>query len=71
MPPIMHEVLSSNVDRIGYDADARELLVTWKGGKTSAYSGVPPSLGENAHKNWSVGDFLNGSIKSHYPHRYV
>lgn len=65
------DVLSSNVEQIGYDDETSTLLVRWKTGKTSAYDGVPADVAEQAAKNWSVGTFLNDEIKPNFAHRYV
>lgn len=66
------EVFSSNVSRIGYDDETQTLLVQWaKGGKTSAYEQVPPDVADEAARNWSVGQYINDSIKPRYRHKYV
>ena len=67
----MQSVYSSHVSRIGYDADQHELLVEWDTGKVSAYSGVPPDVADEAMNSWSVGTFLNNSVKKQFQHRYV
>jgi hypothetical protein len=67
----MQSVYSSHVNKVGYDAEARELVVEWDTGRVSAYSGVPPDVADEALNAWSVGSFLNNAIKRHYPHRYV
>ena len=65
-------VFSSNVDALAYDDETQTLYVRWaRGGKTSAYSDVPPDVYEAAANNWSVGTFLNEEIKGKYSHRYV
>lgn len=71
MPVEMKDVLSSNVESVGYDADTSELLVRWKSGKTSAYSGVDAQQADRAQKAWSVTDFINAEIKPRHGHRYV
>ena len=72
----MPETWSQNVSSkqasvIGYDADAEELLVTWKSGRQSAYQGVPEALAQQLANAPSVGQMLNSEIKNQYPHRYV
>ena len=71
MPPLMQSVYSSNVDSVGYDETAKALYVSWAGGKTSVYSGVPPSTAEDATKAYSVGAFLNENVKGRYDHKYL
>jgi hypothetical protein len=69
--PVMQSVYSSHVNKVGYDADAKTLLVQWDTGKTSAYADVPPDVADEAMNAWSIGTFLNGSIKGRYRHSYV
>ena len=65
-------VFSSNVSEVAYDSDNSELLITWvKGGRTSAYEGVPEGLADQLSKAPSVGGMLNSDIKPYYRHRYV
>ena len=63
-------VYSSNVASVGYDSDAKELLITWTKGKRSIYSGVPEELAEQISNAPSVGSMLNEEIKPYYAHRY-
>ena len=63
-------VYSSNVSEVAYDADREELLITWKSGKTSAYSGVPEDVAQSCANAPSVGQFLNSEIKPIYAHSY-
>lgn len=71
MPVVMKDVLSSNVQAVGYDPDNKEMIVQWKSGKTSAYSGVSAETADQAQKAWSVTEFINSEIKPKYGHRYV
>jgi hypothetical protein len=64
-------VYSSMAQSIGYDADREEMIVTWKNGRQSAYSGVPEDVAMNAANAASVGEFLNEEVKPIYAHRYV
>ena len=63
-------VYSSNVESVGYDSEAKELVVTWKKGKRSIYAGVPEELAEQLSNAPSVGSMLNEEIKPYYAHRY-
>ena len=65
-------VSSSMVSEVAYDVDSQELIVTWaKGGKRSAYAGVPEGLADELSRAPSVGSMINSDIKPFYPHRYV
>jgi len=60
----MQYVESSNVEQIGYDADAMELHVTFKKGSiTYVYEAVPKELYEALLAAASIGSFLNREIK--------
>ena len=71
MPPVMRDVYSSHVSRIGFSAETQELFVTWDTGKTSVYSGVPPAVADATMNAWSVGKALTADVKNTYPHRYL
>jgi hypothetical protein len=64
-------VLSSMVSEVGYDADVGELIITWKNGRVSAYSGVSEDKALRLSKAASVGQMINAEIKPIYPHRYL
>ena len=64
-------VYSTMVQAIGYDADREEMIVTWKNGRQSAYSGVPEGVALECSTAASVGQFINSEIKPIYSHRYV
>lgn len=69
---VWKSVFSSNANEIGYDDENETLYVKWaRGGKTSAYQGVPASLALEVSNAPSVGSALNDLIKPVYPHRYV
>ena len=70
MPLVMKDVLSSNVQAVGYDPEKQELYVVWNTSRRSIYSGVPADVAEKAQNAWSVGDFMNSEIKPNYSHRY-
>ena len=69
--PQMQPVRSSQVQAIGYDADKKELYVSWHSGKTSVYSSVPPAVHQNLLNAPSVGKAINLTVKHHYAHRYA
>ena len=63
-------VYSSMVAEVGYDAEQKELYITWTRGKRSIYSGVPEELAQQVANAPSVGSILNSDIKPYYSHRY-
>ena len=63
-------VYSSMVQEVGYDAEQKELYITWTRGKRSIYSGVPEELATDLANAPSVGTMLNAEIKPYYAHRY-
>ena len=65
------DVYSSNVSKIGYDPETKDLIITWSKGKQSIYSNVPEELAEQLANAPSVGSMLNGEIKPYYSHRYA
>lgn len=54
---------SSNVAGFRYDAGTKQLFVTYKGGGTYKYNGVPPAVFRKLRKNKSVGKTINRSVK--------
>lgn len=66
--PVMSEMASA----VGYDDEAKELIVTWKkSGKRSAYPGVDEATALRCANAPSVGQFINSEIKPNYPARYI
>jgi len=53
------DVLSSRVQRVGYDQAASQLYVQWASGRTSRYSDVPADVADEFTKSWSVGSAVN------------
>ncbi len=64
-------VFSSMVQEIAYDDNAQEMIVTWKSGRTSVYSGVPEDVALGVANAPSVGQAMNSEIKPNYGHRYA
>lgn len=70
--PEMKTVLSSHVWKIGYDADAGELVVIFvpdrknPGGRRVTYHGVPPDTAQDVMDAPSVGQALIQSIKGSF-----
>jgi hypothetical protein len=57
---------SSNVEAIGYDADAQELHVRFLSGAYYVYSGVPQAVYDGLMAAPSKGSYLNREIKNVY-----
>lgn len=68
--PRMHQVESSAVARIGYDAEAEEAYVEYIGGGLYAYEGVPVDVFEGLANADSKGTFVNAVIKR-FPFRSI
>ena len=62
---------SSAVLRIWYEANDATLFVTFVGGKTYAYEGVPVPLCSAFLAAESYGRFFNAHIRDRYPYRLV
>lgn len=67
----LQPVFSSQCTEVGLNSETGDLLITWKGGKKSAYSGVGEDLALQCANAASVGGFLNSEIKPNFSHRYV
>ena len=65
----MDAVDSSNVMAIGYDAEAGEMHVQFRGGSTYIYENVPPDLSEEFKASPSKGSFYHERVKSQFKFR--
>ena len=59
----MHHVESSAIEMVGYDPDSATLAITFTGGATYLYPGVPPDLYDQLMAADSKGTFVNTVIK--------
>jgi hypothetical protein len=59
------------VSEIGYDEQMKGMVVVWKSGKRSLYSGVDEDTAMQCSKAASVGQFINSEVKPNYSHRYI
>ena len=66
--PKMIQVISSNIDKIGYDAATQVVHVQFANGSTYLYKGVPAHEFENLRNAASVGSYLNRNFKNVYPY---
>jgi KTSC domain len=64
------EVLSSRVNRVGYDDKDSKLYVEWSRGRISVYRDVPPDVADVFTKSWSVGGAVNDMLSA-YPMSYL
>ncbi len=71
MPATMHDVFSSHISQVGYDADVQELYVRWDTGKVSVYQGVPADVAKDVTNSVSIGTAQRDQVKSVYPHMYL
>lgn len=62
-------VYSSNVSEIGYDAEKKELYVTWTRGGRGTYLGVPEEVAVDLSNTTSVGTMIHAEIKPNYSYR--
>lgn len=63
---------SSHVKGASYDSDTQELAVTFPGGSTYVYSGIPPEIAADFSAAPSAGSYLHKVIKAapdKYPYR--
>jgi hypothetical protein len=69
--PKMEYVDSSNIEAIGYDAEARDLWIRFTSGRTYVYSDVPPATYDDIIRADSKGSYLNREIKPNYAFRPI
>lgn len=58
----MHQVTSSNLQAIGYDAESKTLRVEFKNGQRFEYAAVPAALFAELQAAPSKGAYLHGKI---------
>ena len=64
---IEQEVVSSQIKKVGYDEEKKELFVTFNTGKKYKYSNVDKELFNDLIEAESIGKFFGAVIKS-FPH---
>ena len=60
------QVVSSNIDSIGYNKRSKKLEVEFKGGSVYQYEGVPAEVYQGLMNAKSAGGFLSQWIKGVY-----
>jgi hypothetical protein len=68
-PPDMQFVDSSNVEAIGFDSEAGEIHVQFRGGRTYAYGEADEVTFEELLEADSIGSYINRVLKPHHPCR--
>ena len=66
-----HQVASSNIRAVGYDAMTQTLEVEFQSGSVYQYYGVPEFMHNEIMHASSKGQFLNQYIKNAYPYSRV
>ena len=69
--PEMHQVSSSNIAAVGYDAESESVYVEFLNGSTYRYSRVSKGEFENLKTADSVGSYFNRNYKNAYPFEKV
>lgn len=65
---------SKNVSEVEYDAESKELFVTFKSGKKYKYSDVPADIYEqckNPSPEFSIGKFINANVARSFEYEEV
>lgn len=68
---MMHEVESSNVKAVGYEAESKTLKVEYKSGLMYEYENVPANVFDELLESASKGKYMNQNIKGQYNGRRV
>lgn len=64
----MRPVLSSHIEKIGYEASTQQLVVEFDTGRRVAYVPVPADIADRVMNSWSVGKALHEEIRGQYQH---
>lgn len=65
--PEMQDVVSSNIEKVGYNSETKELHVKFKGNKAIyIYKDVPRGTFDDLLQSESVGKFLCSEIKGKF-----
>jgi hypothetical protein len=67
--PVKEWVDSSNIEALGYDADAQEVWVWFRGGRLYIYIQVPQEVYDDFYAAPSKGSFLNRVLKPNFQFR--
>ena len=64
-------VVSSNIERIGYDPNSNTLRVEFKSNRTYDYSNVPENVFSELKSASSVGSYHAKNIRNIFPHTEI
>lgn len=67
----MQFVDSSNIERIGYDANSNTLRIEFKSNQTYDYANVPENVFNELKNASSVGSYHAKNIKNSYPYTKI
>ena len=62
------QVISSNLQSVGYDSASQTLEVEFRNGSIYQYSNVPETIHEALMSASSKGSFLNSQIRNRFPY---
>lgn len=65
----MQTVTSSNIAKVGYDPEKKELHIEFHNGGVYVYSGVEASVYDNLMHAPSIGSFFYANIQRNYSWR--
>lgn len=69
--PDMIPVDSTTLEKVGYDADNRELYLRFLHGSTYVYADVPPETHQELLAADSLGSYFNRHIRPNFAYRQV
>lgn len=58
---------SSVIKAWRYDAQSRDLTITFVGGRAYAYQGVPADIAQGLRLAFAKGEYFNKAIRDRYP----
>lgn len=67
----LKDVQSSNIEKIGYNEEFKNLYIKYKSGRVYAFENVPKELYESLDKAESKGSFMNSNIKNKFNYKLL
>jgi len=67
----LHNVVSSNLSKVGYDAGSQTLLIVFKTGSVYEFANVPESSFIELMQSPSIGTFFSKNIRRRFPYKKV
>lgn len=62
----LKEVVSSNIKKVGYDEEKKDLVVEFSSGTQYAYHNVPKEIYDNLFLAESVGKYVSANVKGKF-----